>query len=33
LRWYKEVNTRPRKSLDWAQPADLIADAITSATA
>ena len=28
-----EVNTRPRKSLDWAQPADLIADAITSATA
>ncbi|MBE1612977.1 IS30 family transposase [Actinopolymorpha pittospori] len=29
----EEVNTRPRKSLDRAQPADLIADAITSATA
>ena len=28
-----EVNTRPRKSLNWARPADLIADALTSATA
>ena len=27
-----EVNTRPRKSLGWARPADLIVDAITSAT-
>jgi IS30 family transposase len=29
----EEVNARPRKSLDWTRPADLIADAITSVTA
>jgi IS30 family transposase len=29
----EEVNARPRKSLDWIRPADLIADAITSVTA
>jgi IS30 family transposase len=28
-----EVNTRPRKNLGWARPADLIADVIASATA
>lgn len=28
-----EVNTRPRKSLGWARPADLLADIIRSATA
>jgi IS30 family transposase len=28
-----EVNTRPRKSLGWARPADLLADIIMSATA
>jgi IS30 family transposase len=28
-----EVNTRPRKSLGWARPADLIATAITMASA
>jgi IS30 family transposase len=28
-----EVNTRPRKSLGWARPADLLANIIMSATA
>jgi transposase, IS30 family len=28
-----EVNTRPRKSLGWARPADLFADIINSVTA
>ena len=28
-----EVNARPRKSLGWARPADLLADIIRSATA
>ena len=28
-----EVNTRPRKSLGWARPADLLADIIRSVTA
>jgi len=29
----EEVNTRPRKGLNWARRTDLIAAAITSATA
>jgi IS30 family transposase len=29
----EEINARPRKSLGWARPADLIADAVTSVSA
>jgi IS30 family transposase len=29
----EEVNARPRESLDWTGPADLVTDAIMSVTA